>query len=230
LCNCCCFLLQLFCNVCAIVAAFFCNSCCFLLQLLLLSCAIVVAFFCNRCYFLLQLLLQTQCLSCNSACVHAQCIRISAQHHTVQHSMVLCILYSPARLLTLMLTHRHQSLHRCQRDNCFRYAVYTACHALSPRASQSPECVQAKKQSLQVCCTVLVMLCGLQRAAKNKNDIRRRAADMPSSCWDNRGVLGIYRSVPTKQVCDCISQSRQVETHPIGRRQRRNPHLSLPCA
>ncbi len=23
----------------------------------------------------------------------------------------------------------------------------------------------------------------------------------------NRGVLGIYRSVPTEQVCDCISQS-----------------------
>ena len=121
------------------------------------------------------------------------------QHHTVQHSMVLCILDCPAWLLSLMLTHRHQSLQRCQRDNHCRYVVYTACHALSPRAFQTPECVQAKKKSLQVCCTVLVMLCGLQRAAKNKNDTRRRAADMPSSCWDNRGVLGIYRSVPTKQ-------------------------------
>lgn len=155
------------------------------------------------------------------------------QHHTVQHSMVLCILYCPAWLLSLMLTHRHQSLQRCQRDNHCRYVVYTACHALSPRAFQSPECVHAKKQSLQVCCTVLIMLCGLQRAAKNKNDTRRRAADMPSSCYQQRCAWYIQKCAHRAGMWLHFTeqpQSRQVETHPTGRRQRRNPRSSPPCA
>ena len=66
-----------------------CNCCCFLLQFLLLyfaivgiSFAIVVPLFCKCC-----------CRhSVHGACVHTQCICIPAQHHTVQHSMVLCML------------------------------------------------------------------------------------------------------------------------------------------